>query len=119
MPAAAPPSGHSVRTVVETILRLKALLAPGVGRVAVAIVFPESLAVSGTEFDAAQPFDALPGVATRDDGAQRSAVLGGQWFSVVMRCQHDIAGEKRRQRQICRVTPFAVQEDEPRVGRRL
>src|SRR6185437_5414596 len=55
-----------------------AFLPPGVAAIMIAALFPKALTIGGHEFDAPQPFGALPEIELGHDGAHRAAMLARQ-----------------------------------------
>ena len=82
--------------VVKMVRRLiaKAFLLPGVAVHVVAVALPEAGAVFGEEFEAAEPFGALPGVELGDDQAGGCAVFDGERLAIVMRGDEGVGSEE-------------------------
>src|SRR5579883_136163 len=93
-----------------------ALLRPGIAMVVVSPLFPEARAVGGDEFDAPDPFGALPEIELRHDRAHRPAMLAGERLPLPgMRQQYIVIGEIG-ERQVGRVIVIAVEDEEARLG---
>jgi hypothetical protein len=84
-PSAAPATMQSSRVsfaswiasrLVMTLIAIVALLFPRIASVVIAADFPIARLVGGEEFDALQPFRALPEIQVRHHQAHRAAVIG-------------------------------------------
>src|SRR6266849_2818589 len=67
-----------------------ALFFPGITVHVISVLLPETGSVEFHEFEAANPFDRLPGVEMGHDQAQRITVIGRERLAIVMGGKQDI-----------------------------
>lgn len=78
----------------------------------VAAALPVASLVVFDEFDAADPFGALPGIELRDHAADRAAVVGRNRLAVVQVGKQRIFGEKIGERQVRRPAIVVAMTDD-------
>jgi hypothetical protein len=82
----------------------------------VAVLLPKTGLVMVHEFEAADPFDAFPGVEMRDDQAQWVAVIGGEGFAVVFEGEKGGGTEEVGKRDVGGVAVFGFDHDVGSAG---
>jgi len=83
----------------------------GVAVEVVAVLLPETGLVVVHEFEAADPFDAFPGVEMRHDEAQWVAVIGGEGFAVVFQREESRGTEEVGERDVGGIAVFGFDHD--------
>src|SRR3989304_232594 len=90
---------------------LEAFFFPNVSVVVVPGFFPEPRAVTGHEFQTAQPFGAFPEIRCdqivapgngADHAAQRVTVVWADWLALIKGCQPEITCHRPQQREVAR-----------------
>ena len=77
----------------------------------VAVLLPETGLVVVHEFEAADPFDAFPGVQMGHDEAQRVAVIGGERFAIVFEGEECGGAEEVGERDVGGIAVFGFDHD--------
>src|ERR1043166_2557485 len=96
--------GQAPRYATRELIITMALFVPRVASKMIAAFFPEAWHVRRYEFDVLDPLGALPRIQLRNHPANRTAMLYGDWLTVMRNGQQRVVREKVTERQVCRPT---------------
>jgi hypothetical protein len=82
------------------LVSIESLFFEGITIHVIAVLFPKAGDVVIQEFKATHPLHGLPPVEVRHDQPQRIAVIGREWFAVMMRGEKHVVAVEIGQRNV-------------------